>query len=683
MWRRWSLSVLPLSADQAARLPGVGIPAGPLRHVPALDGLRGLAVLSVLLFHGGVSWARGGFLGVDAFFVLSGFLITGLLLAEWDSRSAAGLRGAIDLVGFWGRRARRLLPALFVLVTTLLVAAVLYPPLRAQPGLRADIWSTFGYVANWHLVVAGGDYFTQTGPPSPLQHTWSLAIEEQFYLLWPLIVVAVLRLSGRRGLRSLSLIGAVISALLMAVLSTQSDGYDRVYYGTDTRAQSLLVGAALATLIPLQGRRPVGPPRIRARLVGIVAVCALAVLGATLTGTESPLYLGGFGFAAVAVAGIIYSALRDQGGPVARMTGLWPLRSLGVISYGVYLWHWPLFLALTAERTGQQGAALLWLRIAATVAVATLSYVLVEEPVRRHKALRGSRAFGFATAAATIPAVIVAAGLSGVTQPVVVRPLAAQRYAAPATAQKATSGPSSAARSHPGATRLLILGDSVAQTLFNGMPRYSQVAVVNKAMLGCGLLQQSPYRYLGQSKKVSKQCGDWPGNWSAAVRRNDPDVVAVLVGRWEVMDRFIGGRWQSVGDPEFDGSVIANLERALPLLTAKGARLALLTPPYYHRAERPDGGLWPEDQSERVDRFSTLLRDFASRHTDRVSVIHLGRLMDPQGRHRYSPYISGVFARYDGVHITPAAAALLAPDLLPQLIALDSRRHKFVRTSRP
>jgi SGNH domain (fused to AT3 domains) len=488
-------------------------------------------------------------------------------------------------------------------------------------------------------------------------------------------VVLVLRLAGRQGLRSVSLIGAMLSAVLMAVLSTHGEGgFDRAYYGTDTRAQALLVGAALATLIPLAGRKAVvGPARRRARLIGLIAVGALALLGATVTGTESPLYLGGFGLAAAAVAGIIYSALTDQGGPVARMLGLRPLRSLGVISYGVYLWHWPLFLGLTAERTGLQGAALLAVRIAATVTVATLSYVLVEQPVRRRTVLRGSRAFVLATAAVTIPAVTLAAALPAAIHPVVVRPLALQTYPAQASAEQAKAGPTAPQRSHPGPTRLLVLGDSVAMTLFNGMPGYPQIAVTNEAVLGCGLLHHSPYRYLGQSKKVSGACADWPENWSAAVRRHDPDVVAVGVGRWEVMDRFIGDRWQSVGDPEFDRSVITNLEQALALLTVNGARLALLTPPYYHRAERPDGGLWPEDQSERVDRFSGLLRDFAGRHADRVSVVDLGRLMDPQERHRYSPYISGVFARYDGVHVTAAAAALLAPDLLPQLIALDPR----------
>ncbi|MDQ1484183.1 MAG: hypothetical protein QOF35_2259 [Actinomycetota bacterium] len=645
------------------------------RRLPALDGLRGVAVLGVLLFHGGVSWVRGGFLGVDAFFVLSGFLITGLLLTEWETRTAGGLRGAIDLLGFWGRRARRLLPALLVLVGAMVMTAALSPELRAQPGLQGDIWSTIGYVANWHLILAGGgDYFTRTGPPSPLQHTWSLAIEEQFYLLWPLIVVLVLRLSkGRVALRSVALAGAALSAVLMAWLSASATGmYDRVYYGTDTRAQSLLIGAALVTVIPL-GRQSATFGVRGARWTGWLGLGVSAWLWATADGSDPAFYLGGFTLAAVAVAGVIWAALVDKAGPIARTLGLLPLRGLGVISYGVYLWHWPLFLALTAERTGQHGPTLLALRIAATLAVATMSYVFVEQPIRSRRMLQRRRAPVLTTTAAMLAALTLGALQPAVTHPVRVRPLPTVRFADGPTASRGTPGSAVPRRSHSGPTRLLVLGDSVAETLFKGMPHYPRVAVSNHAVLGCGLLQQSPYRYAGEIAEVPTECAGWPENWSADVRRNDPDVVALLVGRWEVMDRVIDGSWQSVGDPALDRQVLSNLERILPMLTAKGARLALLTPPYYHRFERPDGGLWPEDRPKRVDRFTGLLRQFAAKHPDRVSVVELGKLMNPRGRHRYSAYISGVFARYDGVHLTPEAAALLAPKLLPQLIALDSR----------
>ncbi len=661
-------------------------------HLPALDGVRGLAVLGVLLFHGGVSWMRGGFFGVDAFFVLSGFLITGLLLAEWDSTSGRTGR-RIDLVAFWARRARRLLPALLLLIAAILVTAAVHPPLRDQPGLRGDIWSTLGYVANWHSIATGGDYFARTGPPSPLQHTWSLAIEEQFYLLWPLLLVLVLRLWGeRRALRRIAVGGALLSAAVMALLSVGAHGsFDRIYYGTDTRAQSLLIGAALATVVPIRraGRSavPAGGsalPAAAPRIAGLAGCAVLAALWTTASGSDGWLYRGGFAIAAVAVAGVIWSAVSDERGPVARLLSLSPLRLLGVISYGVYLWHWPLFLALTAERTGQRGTALLALRLAATITVATVSYVFVEEPIRSRRALPRWRAPAALTTAAVVLAAVTfgAARPPSVTPAVAVRPLPTISHppTKPPAQQGAHSGASASTvakpvvrPAHAGPTRLLVLGDSVAETLFKYMPSYPQVDVTNDAVLGCGLLQESPYRYVGQVSNVPPECAGWPGTWAADVQRSDPDVVALLVGRWEMMDRVIDGRWQSVGDPDFDRHVMANLERVLPLLTARGARLALLTPPYYHRAERPDGGLWPEDEPARVDKFTALLRTFAAAHQDRVSIVDLGKLMNPPGQHAYSAYINGVFARYDGVHVTPAAAALLAPELLPQLIALDPR----------
>ncbi|RQX06450.1 acyltransferase family protein, partial [Micromonospora globispora] len=228
-----------------------------IAYQPALDGVRALAVAAVLAFHGGVAALPGGFLGVDAFFVLSGFLITSLLLAE--HRDA----GRIDLVAFWGRRVRRLLPALLlVLVVVLLVSRQLMPGTELG-ALRWDALAALGYVANWRMANRGGDYFAATGSPSPLQHTWSLGIEEQFYLVWPLLLIVLLAWAARRRRLGVALlvilVGAVGSALAAALLFAP-DAVDRVYYGTDTRAVALLVGAALAVLlarrVPAQPETP-------------------------------------------------------------------------------------------------------------------------------------------------------------------------------------------------------------------------------------------------------------------------------------------------------------------------------------------------------------------------------------------------------------------------------------------
>src|ERR1700756_2353944 len=235
-----------------SRRPHVSLP-----HLGGLDGLRGIAVVAVILYHGGVSWAPGGLLGVELFFVLSGFLITSLLLAEW-TRSAT-----IVLRAFWARRARRLLPALFALVLAIGVYYALGGPTQAVPNLENDGLSTLLYFNNWHQIANGTNYFAASGPISPLQHTWSLAIEEQFYVVWPLFVLAVLGLgrargaSGRRSLQillGLSVAGAIASGGETAMLFDGGHGLDRVYYGTDTRATGLLLGASLALGVTIRRR---------------------------------------------------------------------------------------------------------------------------------------------------------------------------------------------------------------------------------------------------------------------------------------------------------------------------------------------------------------------------------------------------------------------------------------------
>src|SRR3954471_21397865 len=233
-----------------------GAPARPaaahyrLGYVPGLDGLRGIAVIAVLLFHGGVTWAKGGFLGVDVFFVLSGFLITSLLLDErWKT-------GTVKLSRFWARRARRLLPALLILLAAMAAYATWVPMQSPLGDLRRDVLATLAYVSNWHFIIDGGSYFARNAPPSPLRHTWSLAIEEQFYVLWPLLFIAVAR--GRHRLTKLAvLIGVGIAASIAAMAYLFHPGADssRVYYGTDTRAHVILIGCGLAVLLSAVARQ--------------------------------------------------------------------------------------------------------------------------------------------------------------------------------------------------------------------------------------------------------------------------------------------------------------------------------------------------------------------------------------------------------------------------------------------
>ena len=371
------------AAPTAAQGPTERAPR-PWSRLTGLDGLRAIAVLAVLAYHAGFDLAQGGFLGVEVFFVISGYLITALLLAE--HRRA----GRIDPVRFWLRRARRLLPALFcLLAVTLAVAIVAVPGEIAR--LRPDALAALAYVTNWHLIVGDQSYFETVGRPSLFMHLWSLAIEEQFYLAWPL-VLSVLLVAGRRAGLALTVAGAVGSAVWMAVLFQPGTDPSRVYYGTDTRLTGLLLGAALAFLwVPATTASDDGTiPRIWAsrrvgRLVDVLGVAGLATIGWLFVAAdafEPFLYRGGLALVAIATVGVIAAAVHPRS-RVGPWLDVGPLRWVGTRSYGIYLWHWPIF---TLTRPGIDVALdplpLLVVRIALTAAVAELSFRFVETPIR-------------------------------------------------------------------------------------------------------------------------------------------------------------------------------------------------------------------------------------------------------------------------------------------------------------
>ena len=461
-----------------------------LGHVPALDGLRGLAVLGVVAFH--VGWIDGGYLGVDAFFVLSGFLITSLLLAEHDRR------GRIALARFWGRRARRLLPAMLAMVAVVLVWTMAAD--RAQLGaVRGDAVATLLYVANWHEIATTSSYWAIFDAPSPLQHTWSLAIEEQFYLAWPLVVGGVALIAVRLRRRLAPVLGVVAvgaaaaSYALMAALYDEGDA-SRAYFGTGSRLGAIVLGAALAALL---GRELLQPgPALGDRRLDVAAMVALAVLAwawVSVEGTTPWLYRGGFALLGLAVVVVIAAACRP--GIVATGLAWRPLRALGLISYGLYLWHWVVIAILTEARTGLHGLSLDLVQLVISLAAALASFWFLEQPIRTRRWLRTPKlattaaigAYGavFALVGATL--LVPGPDLDGLEQR-----LTAGSTATPDTLGT-TAGPGTAATSAPATTapvpattappttlaplpppRIGVFGDSTAVRTGVGLTEYGE-----------------------------------------------------------------------------------------------------------------------------------------------------------------------------------------------------------------
>ncbi|HUY66405.1 MAG TPA: acyltransferase family protein [Acidimicrobiales bacterium] len=351
-------------------------------YLPGLDGIRAVAVLAVIAYHLNFGWVPGGLLGVQVFFVLSGYLITDLLVAEYRRHQGIGLKI------FWIRRARRLLPALFVVLFVAVGWATLFDRLQLS-SLRSDLPSSVFYVSNWWFVFHHVSYFAKFGPPSPLGHLWSLSIEEQFYLVWPLLVLAGMRWIRSTGaLIGITLAVAAGSAVEMALLYAASPNGDptRVYDGTDTRAFALLIGAALAFGLPRNrtfGPITAGATRVL-NLVGAAALAGIFVMFWHTNQYDPFLYQGGMVLLAVLTA-LVIGVTVHPGSQWRVILGWEPLRWVGERSYGIYLWHYPV-IVMTTPLNAQPSLVRSTFQISVTLALAALSWRYVEQPVR-HGAL--------------------------------------------------------------------------------------------------------------------------------------------------------------------------------------------------------------------------------------------------------------------------------------------------------
>jgi peptidoglycan/LPS O-acetylase OafA/YrhL len=656
-----------------------------LAYLPALDGVRACAVVAVMMFHGGIPHMDGGFMGVDAFFVLSGFLITSLLIGEW--RQAL----TIKLGAFWARRARRLLPALLLMLLFVAFFAAVIVPRGTYGALRLDALSTLLYVSNWHFILVNSNYFNESAQSSPLLHTWSLAVEEQFYVVWPLVVLGVLRLTrDLRALFALCCAAAVGTAIWMHVVYAGGTNTNRAYLGTDTRAQCLFIGCALAVGLVLmaqrgheEGRltkgelwRPKGETgRQVCAAFGVVGALGAVAIWVTTTSLSSFPYSGGFFLIGLSVGAVILAAVAAPTSLVPRVLSLTPVRYVGRISYGLYIWHWPIFLWLDNERTGLLGWQLFAVRVLVTFAVSVASFHLVERPIRMGTFVSQWRAW-----------LVVPAGVGAVVVAVVAATTGTSALAA------GTAAPGGAGTTPPvtAATgplvKVLLFGDSVALTLGLGLGEQKEqhaygYTLSDKGFLGCGVVFGPVVNSKGQRADTPPACDGapatpgepegsqpWPTQWLDSINQVKPNVVVLLAGRWEVVDREYQGTWTNILHPTFAAYVKSQLNGASNLVTSTGAHMVFLTAPCTDEGEQPDGAPWPEDDPNRLAVYNRLVREVAAEHPLTDSVVDLHAAACPGDT--FATTVDGrVIRNADGVHFTVAGGEVLAPSLMPEIVA--------------
>jgi peptidoglycan/LPS O-acetylase OafA/YrhL len=567
----------PATAHQVSRFR--------LTHVDALDGLRGVAVAGVVVFH--VNFLSGGFLGVDLFFVLSGFLITSLLVRERLDT------GGVRLGAFWARRARRLLPALGGVLVGVAVYAWLFADPTELGRLRGDTLGTVFYFANWRAIFSQQGYWDTFLAPSPLSHTWSLAIEEQFYLLWPVVLGGLLwwRRGSLRAVVGVTAAFAIAGAVWMAVVYSPDDP-NRAYLGTDTRIPALLLGACMAAW--LQWKGPVRSYRARLQ-VEVAALVGAVVLVAAWTSSEGStwiLYHGGFFACGVAVVAIIAAITHPVAGPVARLFSFRPLCWLGLISYGLYLWHWPVIVVLNHDRVGYEGLPLSLIQMSVSLALAVASYYLLEQPIRRG-GLAAWRWRPLAPLAGLITIVAIVVLTAGAVDPATAigrSDLDLARLQRQEGQPIALGHPELVVKDKPlprpsdRPPRLLVAGDSVGFSLGENLtvrPDRWSVDLADRALPSCTIDDQSGHI----TEARVKPSNGLPGchlpdtRWADDVERFKPDAALVtfgLPGDPKQIDR----GWTGVCDGRYLDLLRTEVDSAVRVLSSKGAIVFVTTMPY-------------------------------------------------------------------------------------------------------
>jgi len=667
-----------ISADDRLLASGdeAGTAPGDRKFRPDVQGLRAVAILLVVLFHAGVPGVTGGYVGVDVFFVISGFVITGVLLREKTST------GSTSILGFYARRARRIIPAAtLVIVVTVLAAFAFLGSVSGGETAVDGQWASV-FLANIHFANTATNYLASQHPPSPLQNFWSLAVEEQFYLVYPAIFLVTAAVFGRLSFRRklMIVLGCIIVISYSLSIILTATNASSAFFSPFTRAWELALGGLIAmtttSLRHLPSMLAAGASWLG---LGLILVSAFVF-------TTSTSYPGSL--VALPVTGAALILAGGAAGPdwgVETILRQRPLQLLGLISYSLYLWHWPI-LTIAAERRGRTSLplseSLLWVLLSVVLAIGT--YILIENPVRHSRLLIGRRWLSVAAGGCLI--------LTGLAVSTAEAPRGNQALAADiARAAAGTQCPSppkallsqlrsqlkSGVPSQHSLTqmRIVVVGDSTACTLIPGLeavaPAYG-VQVVDGAVIGCGIVSGHIAPLYDAGVDLEQFTGDCSSKSqaaeSAAIRMGTPNVI-VWSSTFEkdsiVVDTRSGSKILVQGSRPWEAVLAERMNQRLKYFLATGAKVVLIEQP---PAVDPKGeaGLTGNDVS--YARLNALLQKLAAKYPGHVGLVNLSSRVCPGGPPcKY--VVSGIPLRPDNEHYGPSGSLWVARWLVPQILS--------------
>ena len=658
-------------------------------YEPSLDGIRAFSVIAVMLYHANVAWLPGGFLGVEVFFVVSGFLITSLLIEERESNHR------INLKQFWIRRARRLLPAFFVMLCATSVCVAFYAT-DSAPDFRRDMLPSLGYFSNWWQIFAvDTPYFAASSLPV-LRHLWSLAVEEQWYLIWPLLFTLVFGAKWMRPKISGALLiagsGTIMVTTALRFVEDNETRTNFLYLSTFTRSSGLLLGAAVALLWRPWRKTSTRFVLARSMVADALAIGSIAVIGylmATVHVADARLYQGGLAATTIASAVIVAVVMRPNGLLMKRFFSHNLFAEIGRRSYGLYLWHWPIFVVAHARDSIDRLA----IALAATIIINEFVYQYVEIPTRQGALGNWWRNRPQLSAMHRrlpifVAAVVVASlGITGVkVVGIQARDLSVDtsnakvEFAVPTTVANAStnSTPSVSGSSTTSTTiatlprKLVIVGDSQARSLAVNKPSgiKKTFVITDGSIDGCGVYNKGVGvgGTNGNFRRNFANCVGFEKSWAKSARKAKADVALVVIGAWEVLDLKFGSSTLVFNTPAADAMFRSQVRVGVNALRTTGATVALLEVPCM-RPVTSKGGPVPalpqRGDDTRTGHLNDLLREIAAPEDDGVFFVSGPKewCSDPK-------ISTSLSYRWDGVHAYKPGAKLIFETIATSILQL-------------